>query len=129
MFAHLDAVVPIAGSVYAGGSFLVEQARVRWEYRTRKRVQALVNERRPAAQARARARTGNMMELGSEEIADFNRVMLAASGLEPATKTIGEFDLDQAMSGTAAAPGEIRRQAVLLLSAVIGVLLIALEPT
>lgn len=129
MLALLAAVVPIIGSLYAGLSFLLEQNHLRWEHRTRMRINELVESRSEGAAARADAR--NLRTKGAEtEIGEMERLrklLERANGLPDTDTSFRAVDLRFSLSGTAASPGEVRRQATLLLTAAVGVVLLALD--
>lgn len=125
----LAALVPIGGSLYAGVSFLGEQSRLRWEHRTRAHIAKMVEARRPAAAKRAervsqytRVRITEIPEMSS-----YRKVLERAHGLPETDTSYRAVGIRMSLSGTAASPGEVRRQAVLLTTALAGVVLLALS--
>lgn len=130
MFAFLAAVVPILGSLYVGTSFLIEQQRLAHELRVRVRILPLVDERHRLNMDRARRDTSlgasDTDELLAERAA-FQRMMLQANGITGRGKTLGDFDLEHAMSRPVLPAVERRRQWVLLLSSALGLALLALD--
>lgn len=129
VLAFLAALLPILASLYAGASFLREQYLLRWERRTRNRIKRLGRERLAGAEARASVRSKRLGVHVSEydEVAAFETLMLAAHGLSRPTVTHSDVDLTHSMSATAASPGEIRRQAVLLLGATLGLSILGID--
>lgn len=128
MLALLAALIPIVGSLYAGASFLLEHRSLAIERRTREHVEALAALRQPAAAARAqRAKAWDKQwyQREGEELQDFRRVMLAAHGIDGLGPTWAEHGIDLAMSGPKFSRLELRRQRVVLLTASIGVALLA----
>lgn len=131
VLAFLAALVPIIGSLYAGGSFLAEHARAARERSVRKHVQRLVDERIPAAEERAVAwlkRNPGQRSYGPyPELQEYERMLLAAHGIEGEDPTRGDVDVSLAMSSWGTSPRELRRQAVLLATATAGVVLLAMD--
>lgn len=131
VLAFLAALVPIIGSLYAGGSFLAEHVRVGRERRIRQHVQRLVDERMPAAEERAEAwlkqNPGGRSYGPYPELQEYERMLLAAHGIEDKNPTLGDVDVSLAMSSWGTSPRELRRQTVLLITATAGVVLLAMD--
>lgn len=128
MLALFAALVPIVGSLYAGASFLLEHRSLAAERRIREHVEALVTERQPSAEARAqRAQAWDKQWYlrRGDELQDFRRVMLAAHGVYGLGPTWTEHGIDLAMSGPKFSHLELRRQRILLVTASVGVALLA----
>lgn len=128
MLSLLAAVIPVLGSLYVAGSVLVEHAGLAHERRVRERVQALVESHAAGIEARAKPKDGAPAYMvAMDERGKFEERMLAHNGIVRPRPTIGEFDLKISMSGDLLSSLERRRQWVLILSAVTGVVLIAID--
>ncbi|GAA2953939.1 hypothetical protein [Microbacterium schleiferi] len=121
----LAAIIPILGSLWVASSFLAEQTHLRHERRVRDRVAVLKTEgeRRWFYDMPK----GNAREAILEDIDDFERRMLAYSGLGLTGLTWRDVGVRDAMTGAPVSSAELRRQWVLLLSAVTGLVLLAIE--
>lgn len=128
MLSLLAAVIPVLGSLYVAGSVLVEHAGLAHERRVRERVQALVESHAAGIEARAKPKDGAPAYMvAMEERNEFERRMLAHNGIVRPRPTFGEFDIRIAMSRDVLSSLERRRQWVLILSAVAGVVLLAID--
>lgn len=128
MLSLLAAVIPVLGSLYVAGSVLVEHSRLAHEQRVRERVQALVESHAAGIEARAKPKDGAPAYMvAMEEQGKFEERMLAHNGIIRPRPTFGEFDIKIAMSGEVLSSRERRRQWVLILSAVVGVVLLGID--
>ncbi|WP_188754344.1 hypothetical protein [Microbacterium album] len=129
MLAFLAAIVPILGSLYSGASFLLEHAALRRERRIREHVQKLAYARLTDAEARSAVRSRlepGVFHSPYDEVHELQVTLLKAHGLERAP-SLSEADIALAMSGAPASQAERRRQTVLLVTATIGVVLLAFD--
>lgn len=124
VLAFLAALVPIAGSLWAAGWFLVEQAEVRREYRVRMRVAAMVDARRAA---NGRIRDPQRIDRARRELEEFRALMLRVNGIDPRHGSYTAMDVEAAMTARVVHTGELRRQWLVLGSAVIGLVLLMIE--
>lgn len=130
MLAFLAAVIPIIGSLYAGGSFLVGMVRVDHEMRVRSRIAPIVDGyyERTRDRWKAAAIDGRMdWDALVAERVRFEHMLLDANGVTTKHPTNRDVYTAQMMSAPLVPRAERRRQAVLLISAVIGVVLLALD--
>lgn len=119
---------PCAGSLYVAGSVLVEHSRLAHERRVRVRVQALVESHTAGIEARAKPKDGApAFMVAMEEQRAFEQRMLAHNGIAGPELTAGEFDINIRMSGEVLSFRERRRQWALILSALVGVVLLAIN--
>lgn len=129
VLALLAALVPIAGSLYAGGSFLAGMFAVDHELRVRERIGPLVNERYESTLATAGRymSVGVAIEAAMAERKRFERLLLDVNGICVPQPTYRDQYISQTMSAPLVPRAERRRQTVLLVTAVIGVILLALD--
>ena len=125
----LAAIIPIAGSLYAAGSFLTQQAALSHEHRVRLRIKPYVQSREADAARRLKGLTAETLEWKRirAEPREFERMMLHYNGIDHPGKTWDDVDLAIAMSAPRVPPIELRRQWVLLLSAGAGLVLVAID--
>jgi hypothetical protein len=127
--AVLAAVVPICGSLYAGASFLAQQAELAHEMRVRRRIRPLVQKRHDDALSRMQGVSPSdpAWKRIQQQPYDFERRLLEYNGIRHSRPTLGDFDLATTMSGPVVPPEELKRQWVLLLTAAAGLVLLALD--
>jgi hypothetical protein len=128
VLAFLAAVVPIIGSLYVAGSYLVEQMRSSNEKRTRYRVAEIANEHynRIRAEQAEGTRPADISLAGLEQ-QRVKRMLLAANGLDEKGPSYTDVEIQAAMSGHVRSGVELRRQWVLLLSSAAGLVLLAID--
>lgn len=129
MLAFLAAAVPIVASIYAGLSFMaevLEQARAARAY---ERVEAWFRPRSDALSAESsnpeRFGGGDAILRRRNELNARRALLLGYNGINPSTNTYGH--LNRLMTPVAAPRGEVRRQWAILLGAIAGVILLALD--
>ncbi len=130
VLAFLAALIPILGSLYAAGSYSIEHAGRRRERRIREHVKDVAWAREPEATARADARDArepSAWHSPYDEIEEFEEKLLQAHGLSKTGVSPREIDLALAMSGPVATAIELRRQWVAILTAAVGVVLVAVD--
>ena len=128
MLAFLAAIIPIVGSLYVATSYLVEQARLAHEHRARHRIVELVEARRVAVSEEVERSTRRVHpDYVNAEAMRFALVMLRAYGLPEEQGSYTENDVRSAMSGTLESITDRRRQWVLLLSSMVGLVLLAID--
>jgi len=125
MFAFLAAIVPIAGSLFAAVSVLVEQSKRRSEQSRRRRISARVDAMRDVARG-LRESDREAYETKMESARELERTLLDAGGLPARKADYGEVEL-LVNSVAPASAAEHVRQWVLIWSALIGVVLLALD--
>lgn len=119
MLSFWAAVVPILASLYAGGSFLIEAARLGHEVRVFRRIDAWYRAEHAALDGRVHA-----SRLASELLARRN-LLLECNGVDP---TYGTYTRAEMLTGPLPMrPLELRRQWVLLGGAVVGVVLLGMD--
>lgn len=131
VLAFFAAVLPIVGSLYAAFSYLIEKAAVDHEWRVRRRLIPLREERfhrlLPAEKARA-AQMGVEfdMDVFMHKLDEMDRVLYAANGVRfPASLRVQS--LNASMTRNRLSVVETRRQWVLLLSSACGLILLAMD--
>ncbi len=124
MLPFLAAFIPIVGSLYAAGSFLIEQAGLAHERRVRERIAPRVAAVLERENVRARAK-----EIKWDEpvriAGEYETYLLALNGIGYRGPTWNEHAIDLAMTAPLMSRAERRRQWVLLLTAIAGVVLLA----
>lgn len=127
MLTLLAALIPIAASLYVAVSTLAEQSRLASERRIRIRVAAIVRAQADAVTARARDATDGTpyYVVAMNENHAFAERMLSYNGIATGP-TVGEHDINISMSGPEMSLHQRRGQWILILSAVAGVVLLAL---
>lgn len=128
MLAFFAAVVPIVASLYAGVSFLVDLERQRHVVRVYERIDAWY---KPQREALGELLMKHDRRLGADrlinELNARKAMLLEANGVDPALGTMGHMNT---LAAPAAVPvTELRRQWVLLIGSVVGVILLALDAT
>ncbi|AWB85499.1 hypothetical protein [Mycetocola zhujimingii] len=127
----LAALIPIAASVYAAASTLVEQWRLAEERRIRVKVAKLVRAQSDEVEARARPRADGTPAsiVALEENQAFEKRMLSHYGISSAGPALDEYDINISMSGPEMSRHQQRIQWVLIVSAILGVILLAVDAT
>ncbi len=131
MIAFLAAALPIVGALFAATSYLAEHRAIEREYRVRRRLAPMMEERywrlRPEMEARAE-RMGHVFDpdLLFAEQQRFEEMMLGLHGLKPPPR-FRHLDLNLSMSAPRVPRREIVRQWVLIVSSTVGVILLALD--
>lgn len=131
MLAFLAATVPIVGSLYVALSYLIEKAEVDHEFRVRRRLIPMRDERfhRLLPEAKARATRMNRpfdMDVFMHELDATDDVLYAANGVRPPTSYRMQA-LNASMSRPLPSRRESHRQWILLISSAAGLVLLAFE--
>lgn len=131
VLAVLAAIVPILGALYAAGSYLVTQSGVAHEYRVRRRLIPIRDERFHRLLPEAKARAERMgrefdMDVFIHQLDEMDEVLYTANGVSM-PPSIRFQSLVQSMSAPIVPREERRRQWVLLLTSAAGLFLLALD--
>lgn len=128
MLAFFAAVIPIIGALYVAGSVLVHQLRLDRERKVRLSIIPEVHRwhSRMLAESRESAEPTDYDAI-SAALNAWHAKVLSFHGIEGIGPTAGEHAADLSMSAPRMPAVERRRQWVLLLSAVVGLVLLALD--
>ncbi len=121
------AVIPIVGSLFAGGWFLVDQVRLRLERKRRFALQPYVRLAHALEQARREEAGPVDWEALRQQQARDTHTLHILVGLHSPLPTTGTHDVDISMSAPIAPTAELVRQWILLSTAVVGLILLALS--
>lgn len=119
------ALVPIIGSLWAGCWFLVDQMEARRERRVRLRVAEMVAQKH--RELRDQNLRWDLQNAASRRIDEFREMMLRANGIEPGTATYTGMEVDASMRTPVAPRNELTRQWLVIGSALLGVVFLALD--
>lgn len=119
------AIVPIIGSLWAGCWFLADQMEARREHRVRIRVAEMVAEKH--REVREQNLRWDRSNAANERIHEFGEKMLRANGIEPGTTSYTDIEVGASMRTPVAPRSELMRQWLVIGSALLGVLFLALD--
>jgi hypothetical protein len=129
MLVLMAALVPILGAIYAAASYLMQQARAAHEYRVRRRLMPMRDERYHRLLPLEMKRYERMgipfdMDLFLHRLDLTDEVLYRANGISPPPR-YRTHALNAAMSTPLLSLEERRRQWILLISSAVGVVLLA----
>ncbi|MDT0117790.1 hypothetical protein Q9R20_12415 [Microbacterium sp. PRF11] len=125
VLGFLAALVPIIGSLWAGGWFIADQVEARREYRVRMRVANMVEER---MQRSYELPSGSPEHHRAQRNArEFGEMMLRVHGVSLSEASYTSMEVEAAMTHPVESASELRRQWLVLGSAVAGLVFLALD--